>query len=40
MTAVGYKAFLIGERFMTDPNPAEAIRALIGTQRPRDEVRG
>lgn len=29
LAAAGYKAFLIGERFMTDPAPAEAIAALI-----------
>ena len=30
LSAAGYSAFLIGERFMTDPAPAEAIRQLIG----------
>jgi indole-3-glycerol phosphate synthase len=30
LSAAGYRAFLIGERFMTDRNPAEAIRTLIG----------
>jgi indole-3-glycerol phosphate synthase len=33
LAAAGYRAFLIGERFMTDPDPAEAIRALVGTRR-------
>jgi indole-3-glycerol phosphate synthase len=30
LSAAGYRAFLIGERFMTDPDPASAIRALVG----------
>jgi indole-3-glycerol phosphate synthase len=30
LSAAGYSAFLIGERFMTDPSPASAIRQLIG----------
>ena len=30
LAAAGYGAFLIGERFMTDPDPAGAIRLLIG----------
>jgi indole-3-glycerol phosphate synthase len=30
LAAAGYRAFLIGERFMTDPDPARAIRELIG----------
>jgi indole-3-glycerol phosphate synthase len=29
LTAAGYRAFLIGERFMTDSDPARAIRTLI-----------
>jgi indole-3-glycerol phosphate synthase len=29
LAAAGYRAFLIGERFMTDSNPASAIRDLI-----------
>jgi indole-3-glycerol phosphate synthase len=29
LAAAGYRAFLIGERFMTDPDPAAAIRNLI-----------
>jgi indole-3-glycerol phosphate synthase len=29
LSTAGYRAFLIGERFMTDSNPAEAIRTLI-----------
>ena len=31
LASAGYRAFLIGERFMTDPDPARAIRELIGT---------
>ena len=31
LAAAGYRAFLIGERFMTDPDPARAISELIGT---------
>ena len=34
LSAAGYRAFLIGERFMTDPSPADAIRALLGTPNP------
>jgi indole-3-glycerol phosphate synthase len=30
LAAAGYRAFLIGERFMTDPDPAAAIRQLTG----------
>jgi indole-3-glycerol phosphate synthase len=30
LAAAGYGAFLIGERFMTDPDPAAAIKLLIG----------
>lgn len=30
LSAAGYRAFLIGERFMTDSDPAAAIRELIG----------
>ena len=30
LEAAGYRAFLIGERFMTDPDPARAIAQLIG----------
>jgi indole-3-glycerol phosphate synthase len=30
LSAAGYRAFLIGERFMTDPSPKDAIAELIG----------
>jgi indole-3-glycerol phosphate synthase len=30
LTAAGYDAFLIGERFMTAPDPGEALRHLLG----------
>lgn len=32
LSAAGYRAFLIGERFMTDADPARAIAALIGVR--------
>jgi indole-3-glycerol phosphate synthase len=32
LAAAGYRAFLIGERFMTDPDPARAIANLIGAR--------
>jgi indole-3-glycerol phosphate synthase len=31
LSGLGYRAFLIGERFMTDPDPARAIGELIGS---------
>jgi indole-3-glycerol phosphate synthase len=34
LAAAGYGAFLIGERFMTDPDPAAAIKVLIGESAP------
>ena len=33
LAAAGYRAFLIGERFMTDPQPARAIADLTGSAR-------
>jgi indole-3-glycerol phosphate synthase len=32
LAAVGYRAFLIGERFMTDPDPAAAMRNLCSSR--------
>jgi len=32
LSTAGYRAFLIGERFMTDPDPVAAMRTLIGDQ--------
>jgi indole-3-glycerol phosphate synthase len=32
LAGAGYGAFLIGERFMTDPDPAAAIQLLIGSR--------
>ncbi len=31
LTAAGYHAFLVGERFMTQPDPGAALRELVGT---------
>jgi indole-3-glycerol phosphate synthase len=35
LTAAGYRAFLIGERVMTDSDPAGAIQRLVGADVPR-----
>ena len=32
LTAAGYRAFLVGERFMTDPDPARALQELMNTR--------
>jgi len=32
LSAAGYHAYLIGERFMTDPDPASAIASLMGVR--------
>ena len=32
LATAGYRAYLIGERFMTDPDPAGAIATLMGTR--------
>jgi indole-3-glycerol phosphate synthase len=32
LAAAGYRAFLIGERFMTDPDPVSAMRRLMGSE--------
>jgi indole-3-glycerol phosphate synthase len=34
LSAQGYRAFLIGERFMTDPDPASALRSLTVHHQP------
>ena len=34
LAAAGYRAFLIGERFMTDPDPVGAIKGLVSVGRP------
>ena len=39
LSAAGYRAFLIGERFMVDDDPAEAVAALIGTSLTNPELR-
>ena len=39
LAAAGYRAFLIGERFMTDPDPAGAIHSLIGIRDPGFGIR-
>jgi len=35
LASLGYRAFLIGERFMTDPDPTRALRELLGG---RDQI--
>ena len=35
MQALGYRAFLIGERFMIEPDPGAALRALLGSLAPQ-----
>jgi indole-3-glycerol phosphate synthase len=40
LSAAGYRAFLIGERFMTASNPAAAIRDLISKDVGRSEECG
>jgi indole-3-glycerol phosphate synthase len=40
MTALGYQAFLMGERFMVDPDPGAALAALIDSLTPAHPGRG
>ena len=40
LSSAGYRAFLIGERFMTDSDPARAIGDLIGEVRPKPDTTG
>ena len=40
LASAGYRAFLIGERFMTDADPAQALRDLIGVRLKADTTTG
>jgi indole-3-glycerol phosphate synthase len=39
LSGAGYHAFLIGERFMTDSDPARAVASLVGAELPARSVR-
>jgi hypothetical protein len=40
LSAAGYRAFLVGERLMTSPDPGEALRDLLQTRDQGPEAGG